>query len=116
MTDSDFWGVVGILLIIAVVIGLYWVFRTYGRQPSSSSFDRAAEYDIFKSSTVHITPPPTSPPPRPAPQPHPSAAHRHEWHGVAIEQRVTSGPTWVIQSCPLPGCGSVRRKAVDETA
>ena len=28
----QFWGILGILLIVAVGAGLYWVFRTYGRR------------------------------------------------------------------------------------
>jgi uncharacterized repeat protein (TIGR01451 family) len=28
----QFWGILGILLIVAVGVGLYWVFRTYGRR------------------------------------------------------------------------------------
>ena len=28
----QFWWIVGVVLIIAVFAGLYWVFRTYGRR------------------------------------------------------------------------------------
>ena len=28
----QFWWIVGVVLIVAVFAGLYWVFRTYGRR------------------------------------------------------------------------------------
>ena len=45
---------------------------------------------------------------RPAPSVPP---HAHRWRAAGLDQRISNGPIWVIQSCE---CGAVRRTAVAE--